>query len=182
MQAELNKRILSPANGDKGDGFWSRAANTLMDVSYLRHLFSPHYSIIQMLQPFMTTGPVLAAKYGHGAAWKEIVKAYRIGGISKTLGKGFTETWHAGRNMNPYAIARIAHENGIGVHDALWVDMVKNEKDASFLLDVFAEIRELGFGAASGIEASALAEADLTAAEIAINRLSSCRQGDTGGG
>jgi hypothetical protein len=151
----------------------------MMNTSFMKHLASPHYTIMQMLQPFMTTYPMLAAEYGHAAAWREIIAAYRIGGVRKTLGTGMGETWQALRNLNPYAPARVteAELNGTGIHDQMWRDMVAGEPDGANLHDVFTGIEARGFGAASGIEAGAISEQDLTTAEIALQRAMNVAKG-----
>lgn len=177
LQKELAYRIkqTTPAR----EGTLSRFADALMNTSYLRHLFSPHYTIINSLQPFMTTYPVLAAKYGDGAAWREIIRAYRIGGVRKTLGRGFSETWQAARNINPYAPARVveAELDGLGVHDKLWRDLVAGEDDAAELHDVFDAVTQRGFGASGGIEAGPAAEADLNTVEKTLSRLTNVAKG-----
>lgn len=178
MRQELHNRFKSQAGASEKGGL-SRFSNALMNTSYMRHLFSPHYTIMQMLQPFMTTYPMLAAEYGHAAAWRETIAAYRIGGVRRTLGTGMGETWQATRNLNPYAQARVtqAELEGKSVHDEVWRDLVKDEADAADLLDVFEGVAERGFGASAGIEAGAISERDLSTAEVVLQRAMNVAKG-----
>src|SRR4029453_17189107 len=129
MQKELNARIESHAAASRGA--LSRVADAALNLAYQRHLFSPHYTIMQMIQPFMTTYPMLSAQYGHGAGWRQLVMAYKIMGVKKTLGAGLGETWQATRNLNPYRPGQVkeANELGLGVHDKMWYDGVAGEAD-----------------------------------------------------
>lgn len=143
-----------------------RILNSVKDVAFLRHLFSPHYSIIQMMQPLMMTYPALAGKYGHGVAWRAMMEAYRIGGTASSLGKGLSETWAAAKNLD---ITQQAIDPGDA--DAHWRGLVAKEADGKELQEVFDEVVDLGFGASSGFEVPALAEEGKNSFEKAVGRL-----------
>ena len=178
LQSELMKRFKELGKPVEETGF-SRFADAVMNVSFMRHLFSPHYTIINLLQPLMVTYPVIAAKYGHGAAWRETVRFYRMGGVRKSLGIGLGETWNAARNLNPYSAARItdAQLEGRGIQDQIWFDLVAGETDAKELTDMYDGMIDRGLGAASGLEAGAIAEEDMNTAEKALNRLTTVAKG-----
>jgi len=127
------------------------------DITFLRHLASPHYTMIQLTQPFMMTYPILSAKYGRAAAWKAMMEIYFMGGVRQSLGRGFHESWNAGKRLFGKGSAR-----GSVSHDEFWKDYADGQPDAAGLKAVVDAVVELGYGASSGIEASAISEADMS--------------------
>ena len=140
--------------------------SVVKDITFLRHLASPHYTLIQLTQPIMMTMPVLSAKYGRGAAWKEMMKVMHMGGVRRSLGRGFKETWRAAIKLNPYS----GPKDSVNFDD-FWLDVVKNEPDAPLLKRLIASVVELGYGASSGIEAADVSEAGMNRAEIFLKRM-----------
>ena len=176
---EMRNRI-AKTNYASGPKFLS----AVKDVTYLRHLASPHYTIIQLTQPFMMTLPVLSAKYGRAAAWKYLLRAYFLGGSWKTLGIGggvFRSLGRGGLEVGkatvPAARAFLPIK-GAGAagtefsHDDHWRNvLIKGQPDEAQLAEVFDEIVTLGFGASSGIEAQSVSEADKGRAGVALGRM-----------
>jgi hypothetical protein len=171
MQAEVHHRFKSLAASSE-KGFGSRLANAMMNTSFLKHLMSPHYTVMNLLQTYMTSMPVISAEYGFGATWREAIAFYRMGGVRKALGTGLGETWAATRNINPYSAARVTEAElaGRNVQDQLFYDLVAGEPDGKELQDMYGGLVSRGWGASSGIEAGAIAETELTRAEVFLNR------------
>ncbi len=157
----------------------SRFADQVMNVSFMRHLFSPHYTIINLMQPIMTTYPILAGKYGDAAVWSETIRFYKMGGVSRALKTGFNETWNASRSLVGYGSDAItqAQLDGMGVQDKIWFDITKNEADAAELHAMYHYGIDRGFGAAAGIEAAAVSEEEMNAVEKGLTRVSTVAKG-----
>ena len=131
----------------------------------MRHLFSPHYSIMQMLQPFMTTYPVLAGKYGDGAAWTQITA-----GLQDRWGqrrRWATASTRPGRRSATSTCTAGAASRRQG-HRHARRDVAGHGRERGRRRELQHAVRRMraGCGAASGIEAAATAEQDLTKAEI----------------
>lgn len=91
LVSELESRITTNAVM-KDDGVMSKAVRVLLSLSFLDKLASPAYSLINSMQPWMVTQPILAAKYGWGQASSALMQAYAdIGGIS-TVRAGLEDT------------------------------------------------------------------------------------------
>ena len=161
MASELRHRIKDTNYVSGG-----RIMSTVKDITFLRHLFSPHYTLIQLTQPYMMTMPILSSKYGRGAAWQEMMRAYFMGGVRKSLGRGFKETWKAGAKLWPGSRPKDQFS-----YDEMWRDIVKGQKDEALLNRVFDQIIEMGFGASAGIEAQEISEQGKTVGEKALGRI-----------
>lgn len=180
LQSELHARIKDKHFTADRDGMGGRLFSAAMNVTYMRHLFSPHYTILQTLQPLMTTYPILAAKYGDAVAWREMKRFYGMkGGVVKALGKGVKETGAAALNLNPLAAQRVTPEElaGLNVHDQHWINAVAGEPDGAELQDLLLEVSAQGMGASSGIEAGTIAQQDMAAVERGIQRLQNVAKG-----
>lgn len=90
LLAEIENRIVSdPVAQDQKT---SVAVRLLLTLSFLDKLASPAYSLINAMQPWMVTMPVLAGKYGFMNAQRELLQAYRdIGGVD-TVRLGVQDT------------------------------------------------------------------------------------------
>ena len=173
LRGELKARINDKHFTKTRDNFGGRLASAAMNITYMRHLASPHYTIVQMLQPLMTTYPILAAKYGDAAAWREMKRFYGMrGGVRKALAKGLRETGAAALNLNPFAEQRVTPEElaGISIQDKFWLNHVADEPDGGELQALLLKMHKQGLGAASGIEAGYIAQQDLTAVERGLQR------------
>jgi hypothetical protein len=163
MAAEARNRIRG-WNGDAHNGKLSRVADAVKEVLFLFHLFSPHYWVMQAVQPYMTTIPVLNGKYGPGATSRELGRAYALGG-GKGFGVGFREMGRQTMGLKP-GEAPPSFDN-----DQWWKYQIRNEPDAAELADVFDEVAGLGFGAQSGIEAPSVSELDKSWFEKGLGRI-----------
>jgi len=162
MNAEVDHRILG-YQGDFADGKLAHVMKVVRDITFLRHLFSPHYTIMQLVQPYMTTAPVLNARYGPGATSRELRRAYRLG--LKTTGAGFRQLGRSivdvGRKVPKEAISQ----------DEFWQNLVAGEPDGPQLQEALNEAVLNGWGASSGIEASSISELDMNLFEKGVNRM-----------
>ena len=162
MNAEVDHRILG-YQGDFADGKLAHVMKVVRDITFLRHLFSPHYTIMQLVQPYMTTAPVLNARYGPGGTSREIRRAYRLG-LRKTTVTGVKELGKSIVNIAGKARAAVNY-------DEFWLNAVGNEPDAAQLRDVINEVAINGWGASSGIEAGGISELDMNLFEKGVNRM-----------
>jgi hypothetical protein len=166
MTDELRNRI---KDTDRASG--PKILQVAKDITFLRHLASPHYTIIQLTQPYMMTMPVLSSKYGRGAAWSELMKTMRMGGVRRSLGRGMKETW---ANFVPVIKATVGRGEARDAisYDEYWkTDIIKGQPDEAQLAEVIDEVVGLGFGASSGIEAQTVGEAGMTKPGIFLSRL-----------
>jgi hypothetical protein len=163
MNAELDHRILG-YQGDSADGKLAHIMSVVRDITFLRHLFSPHYTIMQLVQPYTTTLPLLNARYGPGGASKELGRVYRIG-MRKALAAGAKEFGKSLVNVGRTARTTLNH-------DEFWRnELIRGEPDEAQLRDVIDATAASGYGASSGIEAGGISEMDMSFPEKAINRL-----------
>jgi len=162
MASELRGRIadINRASGPK-------ILSVVKDITFLRHLASPHYTMIQLTQPFMMTLPIATAKYGRLAAWTETMRVMSMG-ARRSLGRGLKET---GQGL----VALVPGTGGPrenSDYDTFWKDeIIKGQKDEAFLRRVIDAVVELGFGASSGIEASDSGEVGMNKGEVALKRM-----------
>ena len=85
MLDELIGRMKDTRQGDPNPFM-----NGLKKVTFLRHLASPHHTIINLLQPLYMGIPALSPHLGRGRTWRLMMGAYNMGATLKTMGKGFT--------------------------------------------------------------------------------------------
>ena len=71
----------------------------LMTLTFLGKLFSPMYSVINGMQPWMVTMPVLVGRYNPIRASAALTSAYRSMGFLDTVGGGLRNTLLAGRQI-----------------------------------------------------------------------------------
>lgn len=92
---ELVRRITTRNPMDETKGI-TAGANRLLAASFIDKLASPSYSVVNALQPMMTTTPYLSAQYGIGRAFREMSRAYNEIGSLKSIAEGIKQT---GRNL-----------------------------------------------------------------------------------
>jgi len=148
--------------GDSNQTNTMKVVNTIKDITFLRHLFSPHYSIMNSMQPYMTTGPVLSSRHGIVSTQREMRKAFRLG-RRKAVVAGLKQSLKSG--------LQVFGQQQAADNDAWWRQQVAGEPDAAELQDVFDEVRSLGWGASSGIEAPGISELDKNVFEKGVGRL-----------
>jgi hypothetical protein len=90
--ARLDKGISNPQEPHQ-------AMQDLLVLSYFTRLFSPAYSLINGLQPIMTTAPSLGGRFGNARAGLAITKAYSDMGFGDTLLSGVKNTAKAATGL-----------------------------------------------------------------------------------
>jgi hypothetical protein len=165
---ELETRVNNPHQREGGDTKMGRAADAFMNITFMRHLFSLHYTIVNSLGPIMTTYPMLAAKYGEGGTWREMQRAARVGGVFTTLGIGFKESWKHTKTLTSFSRQHItdAQLEGWGLHDKRWYNMAGAEKDGRQLQAAIRALNEMGLGSSSGLEYGTLDDSGNKAEKI----------------
>jgi hypothetical protein len=133
--AEIEKRIndqntMSPTEPNKVVG-------DIMTLSFLDKLFSPAYSIVNAMQPWMVTMPVLAGEFGTMRAGAAMTRAYNSVGGLRTVGAGVANTARALRNVTKGAI------NTSDVVGSIRANLAK-EPDAAGLTALFDELTSRG--------------------------------------
>lgn len=93
---EVTKRAYSNAQDELELPRWVQDAYVL---SYLYRLFSPAYSIINGMQPWMVTAPVLGGEYGNLRATAALGNAYRTVGALGLTGSGLANTGRAAKGV-----------------------------------------------------------------------------------
>lgn len=73
----------------------NKAINALLAVSFLDKLVSPAYHMINSLQPWMVSAPVLGGRHGFARATYELGRAYKSMGAADTLYSGIKDTKRA---------------------------------------------------------------------------------------
>lgn len=162
MYDEVARRIIG-FQGDSNKTAMMKISNTIRDIVTLRHLFSPHYSVQNMMQPFQTTLPILTSRHGAGAAL-EMEKAYRVGGRARVVGGGLKQSYKAAKS--------IFGNQEIFDNDSWWKAQMAKERDGAELMDVADKMRELGWGASSGIESPGISELDMNRFQRGVHRVS----------
>lgn len=97
---ELNKRINDNDVGANEPPRWMR---DLMTVTYLSKLFSPMYSVVNGMQPWMVTYPVLAGRYGNVVSYKALEGAYKSIGFFGRAWDGLVNTGRSVKDFNDVA-------------------------------------------------------------------------------
>ena len=159
---ELKVRINAAQNRVE-EHFGHRLASAVMEMSFVTHLMSPAYSIINSLQPLVTTWPVLAARFGSGAAGKEMGRALVDLAGGRIYWSGLAETMREARHS--LSSLAVSPKN----YDQL-VRGIIGTKEPGFL-KVMDRMLDLGYGASSGIESPEAIEVGRTRAEIVIGRM-----------
>lgn len=159
---ELRHRIQAiTARND--EAFGGRAANLTMDLSFMTHLFSPAYTIINLMQPLSTTHPMYAAEFGDGATTREMIRAYWDLGARKTLVRGIKETVRETQKVFSAAHKQFRH------HDATRALGAGIEHGAVFQ-QAMDKLEQLGLGSSSGIETADIHEIGRSKLEQGVGR------------
>ena len=87
MVKELDKRILAMQTRNE-DHYGQHALRNMLDLSFLTHLASPAYTIINLMQTAVTTMPILGAKFGVFAAGRQMARASKDLGVHRTVVRG----------------------------------------------------------------------------------------------
>jgi hypothetical protein len=141
---ELNKRIDDNEAGKNEPPLWMR---DLMTATYLGKLFSPMYSVVNGMQPWMMTFPMLAGRYGSWRARGALTGAYDAIGFSSRVMDGIVNSVQAGKNFN--AIAFDTRD----VVGSIKKNLAK-EPDGAELVKLIDNLLERGAMSSAGFELS----------------------------
>ena len=75
----------------------------LMALTFLGKLASPMYSVVNAMQPWMVTLPILSGRFGAVRAASMLQQAYSSLGFSENVMAGLVNTYRAGKNFNATA-------------------------------------------------------------------------------
>lgn len=115
---EVERRLSQSAFDPYGHGAANPLIRKVQSLSFIYHLASPAYSVIQMLQPYMFTAPMLSARYGTRGV-RAISRAMNDIGMGALLKNGGKDAWQAARVLAGVRNERAAN-NG-------FLDQVKSE-------------------------------------------------------
>lgn len=130
-----------------------RWLSDLMTLTFLGKLFSPMYSVVNGMQPWMVTYPVLAGRYGTFRASAALAGAYRSLGFSDTIGGGLRNTYLAGKQFTSAGLLDTSDISGS------IKKKVAGDPDGAELVKVIDMALERGAMSAGGFElAQSIAE------------------------
>lgn len=141
---EVNKRA---AGHTTSAGEKPQIVKDIMNASYLSKLFSPGYSVINGMQPWMVSLPWLSGKHAVGRVVYELGRAYNtVGGIT-ALRAGIANTGRGFRDFNKFSIL-----DSTDVLGSIRKNLAK-EKDGIELTKVLDALQEHGLdGGTAGLE------------------------------
>lgn len=141
---ELNKRV---DDGDTGATEPPRWMRDLMTVTYLSKLFSPMYSVVNGMQPWMVTYPVLAGRYGNIASWRALQDSYKAIGF---FGRAWDGLVNTGRSITDFNDVAFDTRDVVG---SIKKNLAK-EKDGAELVQLIDMLLERGAMSDAGFELS----------------------------
>ena len=161
-QSQLNEvrdRLRNVKNETTQSG-GARILNHVRNYAVLRYLASPHYVIMQGIQFYTGSIPVLA-KHGLSgyAAVRELHRALKLGGGWRTTAK---------RGAQEFGKAATGKKGGDLANE--WKVAALQQPDGDELVKVLEEVNAIGFGLSNSIEAPSVAEADMTGPQKLMHR------------
>jgi len=141
---ELNKRV---DDGDTGATEPPRWMRDLMTVTYLSKLFSPMYSVVNGMQPWMVTYPVLAGRYGNIASWRALQDSYKAIGF---FGRAWDGLVNTGRSIKDFNDVAFDTRDVVG---SIKKNLAK-EKDGAELVQLIDMLLQRGAMSDAGFELS----------------------------
>lgn len=94
---EMKARVYSQGEPE-AIGFWGKAGSRLLQLSFLDKLASPAFHIINSVEPWTVSMPVLAGRFGVGRTMSALSMAYRDIGAGSAVGAGARDTGRAFRS------------------------------------------------------------------------------------
>lgn len=146
--AEVRRRVNDSAYDPSGRGSTSPIIRRMQSFAYIFYLASPAYSMIQMMQPYMFTAPVLAARFGAARGSAALARAMNDIGMGKVLKGGAKDTATTFRTL---MTGKVGTPSG----DMLEVvkDELKRQPDGSELNAMLDELAREGLvDSSSGLE------------------------------
>lgn len=117
----------------------------LMALTFLGKLASPMYSVVNAMQPWMVTLPVLSGRFGAVRAASMLQQAYSSLGFSENVMAGLANTYRAGKNFNATAFDTTDTVASIKKNLA-------KDKDGAELNTLIDELLERGAMSSGGFE------------------------------
>ena len=110
IKQEVARRINDP-NVYAGKDLKARIVNRLMTTTFLRHLLSPAYTLMNLMQPALLTLPAVAGRHGMTRTAAALAGAYREVHALRSLGSGIKDTAKAfaGKTHGDYLGAIMSH-------------------------------------------------------------------------
>ena len=93
---QVKSRVFSAANPESLGAF-SRGANRLLQISYIDKLMSPMFHVINSMEPWMISLPMIGGRHGHASAIREMNRIHWELGSPGLVGKGLFDTFQAMR-------------------------------------------------------------------------------------
>jgi hypothetical protein len=128
LRRRYDENVTNPKAGNK-------IVNDIMLLSYLDKLASPAYSVVNGMQPWMVTGPILGGRHGFLRAGSALNSAYNAIGAWSQIGSGLANT---GRGVKQFTSL------GLDTTD-IFGSILKNvasQKDGEFLTKVLTYANE----------------------------------------
>ena len=146
VKARIDQNVISPTDAP----VWLQ---DLMGLTFLGKLFSPMYSVINGMQPWMVTMPVLAGRFNPIRANAALFSAYNSLGFTNAIKGGFYNSYLGGKQFNSAGLLDTTDVVG-----SMKKKLAK-EPDGAVLAKLIDELQERGALSAGGFEmAQALAE------------------------
>lgn len=151
-----------------GPSFGKTLANAVLSISYLTHLASPMFSIMNATQPLAVTLPTLAGEHGMGATMRAMSGAFRDMGYLSNYGTGMAETVREGFG----SFKRFGRPKEFSYHDDITNRLIngKDIQNRQLKLDTIEKLKELGYGTDGGLDITDMSELGKNKAEIALAR------------
>ena len=129
---ELQQRIFRDGEPERKSLF-NTISSRLLQMSQLDKLASPAFHVINSMEPWTTTMPILAGKHGFGRAIASLHQAYADIGAPTIVGKGFKDTTRA-----------LRASTGLTDYVSTLSDRVKGKADGKELVALLKEAHETG--------------------------------------
>lgn len=92
IHREVSRRVNAVENSGYGDGKTSAMVNAVTGMTFITHLWSPTYSLINAYQPIATTLPELGKKHGNLRSFRMLNRALGIMGAGSSAWAGFRDS------------------------------------------------------------------------------------------
>ena len=129
---EMQQRIFRDGEPERR-GLFQNVSSRLLQMSQLDKLASPAFHVINSMEPWTTTMPVLAGPHGFGRAISALHRAYADIGAPTIVGRGALDTARA-----------LRANTGLTDYVSTLSDRVKGKEDGPQLVELLKEAHETG--------------------------------------
>jgi len=161
MVKELYQRIEHMQTRNE-DHWGQHALRNVLDLSFLTHLASPAYTIVNLMQTVVTSLPVLGAAHGMFRTGREMARAAKDLGVHRTVVRG---VWETGREA-VHAFHKIPIEQ-YNHHEDAKKKILRAEPAAKGGVDL---LEQMGLSASGGIEAPEVSEMNKNWGSVRLTR------------